>query len=119
MFVGAECTFVDEPRAKATVLMVVCNDDGNLSATEARTKTHEYGVEMVLRVVSTYEVVEIKTDGVPSSRDRSVGTIDSGTDKSLRTSRDWSCGTCEWNGSGSVACVLSAVKLPKLWPTWC
>ena len=49
MFVGAEGTFVDEPRAKATVLM--------------RTKTDEYGVEMVLRFLSTYEdepsIVEI------------------------------------------------------------
>ena len=47
MFVGAEGTFVDEPRAKATVLMVICKDDGNLSATEVRSKTDEYGVEMV------------------------------------------------------------------------
>ena len=51
MFVGAEVKFVDEPRA--TVLMVICKDDGNLSATEVRTKTDEYGVE-------------IKTDGEPS-----------------------------------------------------
>ena len=35
MFVGAEGTFVDEPQAKATVLMVICKDDGNLSATGA------------------------------------------------------------------------------------
>ena len=34
MFVGAEGTFVDEPIARATVLMVMCKDDGNLSATE-------------------------------------------------------------------------------------
>ena len=54
MFVGAEGTFVDEPRAKATVLMVICKDDGNLSATEVRTKTDEYGVEMVLRFWSRY-----------------------------------------------------------------
>ena len=66
MFVGAERTFVDEPRAKATVLMVICKDDGNLSATEERTKTDEHGVEMVLRFLSTYEGVEIKTDGEPS-----------------------------------------------------
>ena len=66
MFVGAEGTFVDEPRAKATVLMVVCTDDGNLSATEVRTRADEYGVEMVLRFLSTYEDVEIKTDGEPS-----------------------------------------------------
>ena len=31
-----------------------------------RTKTDEYGVEMVLRFLSTYEDVEIKTDGEPS-----------------------------------------------------
>ena len=55
MFVGAERTFVDEPRAKATVLMVICKDDGNLSATEERTKRDEHGVEMVLRFLSTYE----------------------------------------------------------------
>ena len=63
MFVGAEGAFADEPRAKATVLMVICKDDGNLSATEVRTKTDEYGAEMVLRFSSTYEDVEIKTDG--------------------------------------------------------
>ena len=66
MFVGAEGTFVDEPRARATVIMVICKDDGNLSATEARSKTDEYGVEMVIRFLSTYESVEIKTDGEPS-----------------------------------------------------
>ena len=66
MFVGAEGTFVDEPRAKATVLMVICKDDGNLSATEVRAKIDEYGVEMVLRFLSTYEGVGIKTDGEPS-----------------------------------------------------
>ena len=44
MFAGAEGTFVDEPRAKATVLMEICKDDGNLSATEVRAKTDEYGV---------------------------------------------------------------------------
>ena len=59
MFVGAEGTFVDEPRARATVLMVICKDDGNLSATEARSKTDE----MVLRFLSTYECVEIKANG--------------------------------------------------------
>ena len=66
MFVGAEGTFVDEPRAKATVLVVICKDDGNLSATEVRAKTDEYGVEMVLQFLSTYEGVRIKTDGEPS-----------------------------------------------------
>ena len=57
---------MDEPRAKATVLMVVCKGDGNISATVVRTKTDKYGVEMVLRFLSTYEDVEIKTDGEPS-----------------------------------------------------
>ena len=66
MLIGAEGTFVDEPRARATVLMVICKDDGNLSATEVRSKTDEYGVEMVIRFLSTYESVEIKTDGEPS-----------------------------------------------------
>ena len=112
MFVGAAGNFVDEPRAKATVLMVICKDDGNLSATEVRTKTDEYGVEMVLRFLSTYEDDQ---DGwrAQHCRDRSEGTIstgqdnESGTDKCWRTPRDWSSGTCEWNGSGSIACVLS------------
>ena len=66
MFFGAEGSFVDGPTAKATVLMVICRDDGNLAATVVRTKTDEYGVEMVLRFLSTYEYVEIKTDGEPS-----------------------------------------------------
>ena len=66
MFVVAEGTFVDAPRAKATGLMAMCKDDGNLSATEVRLKTDEYGVETVLRFLSTYEDVEIKTDGEPS-----------------------------------------------------
>ena len=66
MFVGTEGTFVDEPRAKTTVLMVTCKDDGNLSATVVRAKTDEYGIEMVLRFLSTYESVEIKTGGGPS-----------------------------------------------------
>ena len=66
MFVGAEGTFVDEPRGRATFLMVICKDDGNLSATDVRSKTDEYGVEMVLRFLSTYESVEIKTVGEPS-----------------------------------------------------
>ena len=57
MFVGAEGTFVAKPRARATVLMVICKDDGNLSATDVRSKTDEYGVEMVLRFLSSYESV--------------------------------------------------------------
>ena len=66
MLVGAEGKFVDEPRARATVLMVICKDDDNLSATEVRSKTGEYGVEMVIRFLSSYERVELKTDGEPS-----------------------------------------------------
>ena len=57
MFVGAEGSFVDEPRAKATVLMVICKDDGNFAATVVRTKTDEYGVELVLRFLGAYECV--------------------------------------------------------------
>ena len=53
MFVGAEGSFVDEPWANATVLMVICKDDGNLAATVVRTKTNEYGVELVHRFLST------------------------------------------------------------------
>ena len=34
MFIGAEGTFVDEPRVRTTVHMVICKDDGNLSVTE-------------------------------------------------------------------------------------
>ena len=45
MFAGAEGTFVHGPRANATILMVICKDDGNLSATEMRAKIDEYGVE--------------------------------------------------------------------------
>ena len=66
MFVEAEGSFVDEPRTQATVLMVICKDDGNLAATVVRTKTDEYGVELVLRSLSIYEGVEIKTYGRPS-----------------------------------------------------
>ena len=85
MFVGAEGAFADEPRAKATVLKVICKDDGNLSATDVRTKTDEYGAEMVLRFSSTYEEVEIKTDGEPSieiarrsqtRRDQDIGAVE-------------------------------------------
>ena len=65
-FVGAEGSFVDEPRAKSTVIMVICKDDGNLAATVVRTKTDEYGIELVLRFLNNYERVEIKTDGEPS-----------------------------------------------------
>ena len=61
----AEGSFVDEPRAKSTVLMVICKDDGNLAATVVRTKTDEYGIELVLRFLNNYERVEIKTDGEP------------------------------------------------------
>ena len=32
MFVGAEGSFVDDPRAKATLLIAICKDDGNLAA---------------------------------------------------------------------------------------
>ena len=67
MFVGAEGTFVDEP-AKATVFMVICKDDGNLSATEVRAKTDEYGVDVVLRYLSTHESVEIKPSSVEIAR---------------------------------------------------
>ena len=113
MFVGAEGTFVDEPRAKATVLMVICKDDGNLSATEVRSKTDEYGVEMVIRFLSTYESVEIKTDGEPSivegcakSTSSTRQNNDFGTNECWRSSRNWSCGTCEWNSAGAVASIF-------------
>ena len=103
MFVGAEGTFVDEPRANATVLMVICKDDGDLSATEVRAKTDEYGVEKCR-----------DQDGwrAQHCRERSKGTSstrqnnDSGTDECWRSPRNWSSGTCEWNGAGAVASVL-------------
>ena len=89
-------TFVDEPVARATVLMVICKDDGNLSATEVRSKTDEYGVEMVIRFLSTYGSVEIKTDGEPSivevARRGTSSTRqnnDSGTNECWRSSRNW------------------------------
>ena len=94
MFVGAEGTFVDQPRAKATVLMVICKDDGSLSATEVRAKIDEYGVEMVIRFLSTN-----CSKGASSTRQNN----DSGTDECWRTPRDWSGGTCEWNSAGAVA----------------
>ena len=114
MFVGAEGSFVDEPRAKATVLIVICKDDGNLVATMVRTNTDEYGVELVLRFLSNYERMEIKTDGEPSivevarrvqsRRDR---TTSFGTIERRESPRGWSSGTCEWNGSSSTSCLLS------------
>ena len=66
MFVGAEGTFVDEPRVKTTVLMVIYKDDDTLFATEVRAKTDEYDVEMKLGFLSAYGSVEIKTDGESS-----------------------------------------------------
>ena len=42
---------------------MICKDD---ATDKVRAKTDEYGVEMVLRFLSTYEGVEIKTDGEPS-----------------------------------------------------
>ena len=112
MFVGAEGTFVDEPRANSTVLKVICKDDDNLSATEVRAKTDEYGVEMVLRCWSTYEAVEIKTDGGPSIVEI-AGRVQARRDKtttlaqtSVGGHQDWSGGTCEWNSASAVASVL-------------
>ena len=46
--------------------MVICKDDGILSATEVRSKTDEYGVETVIRFLSTHESAEIKTGREPS-----------------------------------------------------
>ena len=46
---------MDEPRAKATVQMVINKKDGNLSATDVRAKTDEYDVEMVLRFLNIFE----------------------------------------------------------------
>ena len=59
---------------------------------------------MVFRFLSTFEGVEIKTDGV-SALSRSLG------EHKLDVTRQrlWyksSSGTCEWNSAGSVAGVL-------------
>ena len=104
-------------KRRATVLMVICKDDGNLSATEVRAKTDEYGVEMVLRFLSTHESVEIKTDGEPSNVEiarKSTSSTrqgkDSGTDECWRSPRNWSSGTCKWNSAGAVASVLPGRK---------
>ena len=108
IFVGAEGTFVVEPRAKATVLMVICKDDGNLYATEVCWKTDEYGVEMVIRFLSTYDSVEIKTDGESSIVEVATRqNNDFGTNECWRSSRNWSCGTFEWKSAGAVASVFS------------
>ena len=113
MSVGAEGTFVDEPRARATVLMVICKDDGNLSETEVRSKTDEYGVEMVIRFLSTYECVEIQTDGEPSIVEvarRVQARRDKTTTlwhKRALENPNWSSETCEWNSAGAVASVFS------------
>ena len=50
--------------------------------------------------------------GAQHRRDCSKGTSstrqnnDHGTDECCRSSRNWSCGTCEWNSAGAVASVL-------------
>ena len=92
---------MDEPRTKATVLVVICKDDGNLAATVVRTKTDEYGVELVLRFLSTYKRVEIKNDGgpiiveiaqrvaIPTRQNNEFGTVER-----RGSPRDWSSGTC-------------------------
>ena len=105
---------MDEPEARATVLMVICKDDGNLSATEVRSKTDEYGVEMVFRFLSTYESVEIKTDGEPSIVEV-ARRVQARRDKMTTLAQTsigghqeiGSCGTCEWNSAGAVASVFS------------
>ena len=98
MLNGAEGTFVDEPRAKATVLMVICKDDGNLSATEVRAKT-------VLRFLSTYEGVEIKTDGEPSIVEI-ARRLQARRDKQRLWHRRVLEDTKIWNSAGLVASVL-------------
>ena len=113
MFVCAEGTFVDEPRAKATVLMVICKDDGNLSATEVRAKTDEYGVEMVLQHCRDL------SESASSTRQNN----DSGTDECWRTPRDWSGRTCERKRAGPVASVLpGCARAHESWshsrPVW-
>ena len=60
-------TFVNEPGAKPTVLMVICKDDRNLSATEMRAKTDVYGVEMVLRFWNATKVSRSRRMGSPAS----------------------------------------------------
>ena len=109
MFVGAQGTFVDESGARATVLMLICKDDGNLSATEVRSKTDECGVDMVLQFLSTYKSVVFKTDGEPSIVEI-ARKVQARRDKQqlwcLVSPRNWSFGTCEWNSASSVSSVL-------------
>ena len=71
-------------------------------------------MEMVIRFLSTYESVEIKTDGEPSivevarrvqaRRDKVTTLAQTSVGGS---SRNWSCGTCEWNSAGTVASRFS------------
>ena len=89
MYVGAEGTFVDE-RAKATFLMVVCKDDGNLAATVMRTKTDHYGVEMVLLFL-TMEIWRL-TDGKPITLEIDGYNLD-GT----------RMGRCRWNNAHVIS----------------
>ena len=112
MFVGAEGTFVDESRAKATVLMMICKDDVNLSATEVRAKTDEYDVEIMIRFLSAYDSVEIKTDGESSTVEitRRIQARRDKTTTLTKTSvggpQEIGAGTCEWNSADAVASVF-------------
>ena len=109
MFVGAEGTFVDEPTAKATVLMVMCKDDGCPRQKCVRKLMSGDGASII-------EYVRMCRDqdgwGAQHRRDCSKDTSstrqnnDSGTDECWRTSRNWSCGTFEWNSASAVASVL-------------
>ena len=113
MFVGAQGTFVDESGARATVLMLICKDDGNLSATEVRSKTDECGVDMVLRLLRTYESVVFMTDGEPSIVEIARKVQVRRDNQRLWHKRVFGVtkklelfGTCEWNSAGAVASVL-------------
>ena len=104
---------MDEPRAKATILMVICKDGGNLPATEMRAKTDEYGVEMVLRFLSTYKNVEIKTDGVCPALSRLLEGYKLDETKQrhwyrrvLEVTKKLEQWNVEWNSAGAVASVL-------------
>ena len=120
MFVGAEGTFVDEPRAKATVLMVTCKDDGfawMMATCRARQKCVRRQRSTAWRWcfdsgVRT-KLLRSRRMGSPALS-RSLGEYKPDVTRQRlwhRQSvgghlRDWSSGTCELNGTGSVAGVL-------------
>ena len=112
--VGAEGTFVDEPRrARAKVLMVICN--GRWQSVRGRSAFENWW----LRRWDAASILEYgrkcrDQDGwwTQHRRDCSKGTNstrqnnDFGTNECWRSPRNLSSGTCECNSAGAVASVL-------------